>query len=101
MFSGNRVDSAPDGNWGDEADFGGNFVHTPLSIFAPPLPAALSSITQACTVSTAPIVPLAGGKLYFLLGFCGRGRRRCGHDIFQKRRTNSRHFVLLDRAQPG
>jgi hypothetical protein len=32
-------------------------------------------------MSTAPNVPLARGKLCFLLGFCHRGRRRCGHDI--------------------
>jgi hypothetical protein len=31
MFSGNRVDSAPDGNWGDEADFGKLCPHTSLS----------------------------------------------------------------------
>jgi hypothetical protein len=40
-----------------------------------------SASGKLCSVSTAPKVPLARGKLCFILGFCHCGHRRCGHDI--------------------
>jgi hypothetical protein len=40
-----------------------------------------SASGKLCSVSTAPNFPLARGKLFFLLGFCHCGHRRCGHDI--------------------